>query len=69
MAFEQKQATMTEDISFDSVLNSACQKLWDKHTQYSIRRLKDMDEELNKIEKELDQFLYEPFSIKMPLEK
>ena len=69
MAFEQKQFVTAEDTTFDSVLNTACQKLWDKHTQYSIKRLKDLDEELDKIEKELDKFLCESFSVEMPLEK
>jgi hypothetical protein len=47
----------SKDPSFDSVLDSACERLWDKHTQYSIRRIKEMDEELARLEKELDQFL------------
>ena len=57
MTFDKEPAVLAEDTSFDSVLNSACERLWNKHTQYSIRRIKELGEELDKLEKELDQFL------------
>ena len=57
MTFEKRPAIVTEETSFDSVLNSACERLWDKHSQYSIRRIQELSEELDRIEKELDQFL------------
>ena len=57
MAFEKKSTVITEEQSFETVLDSACERLREKHVQYSIRRLKEMDEELEKLEKELDDFI------------
>ena len=67
MAFEQKPVILkwdrdsgnldTKEPSFDSVLNSACERLWDKHIQYSIRRIGEMEQELDELEKELDFLL------------
>ena len=69
MTFEQSPVIATEDTSFDSLLNSACQQLWSKQTQYTIRRLNELGEELGRIETELDEFLGGAFSAEMPLEK
>ena len=57
MTFEKRPVITEEEASFDSVLNSACERLWDKHSQYSIRRIQVLSEELDKLEKELEQFL------------
>ncbi|MDR0496538.1 MAG: hypothetical protein LBH42_02875 [Treponema sp.] len=46
-----------KNTSFEDVLNSACERLKGKHIQYSIRRLREMNEELDKLENELDQLL------------
>ena len=46
-----------KDSSFEAVLDSTCERLREKHIQYSIRRLGEMDEELARLEKELDDFL------------
>ena len=43
--------------SFETVLDTTCERLLEKHIQYSIRRLGEMDEELARLEKELDDFL------------
>jgi hypothetical protein len=78
MTFEKRPVIITEDTSFDSVLNSACERLWDKHSKYSLRRIQELSEELDKLEKELDQFISGdtkhpgtslPFSAKMASEK
>ena len=69
MIFEKEPVTVTEDASFHDVLDSACERLWNKHTQYSIRRIQEMGEELDRLEKELDQFLNLSFSTKMTFEK
>jgi len=45
------------EASFDIVLDTACDRLWEKRVQYSIRRIKEMDEELRKIEEELDEII------------
>ena len=47
----------TREPSFETMLNIACERLWDKHVKYSIRRIREMDEELEKLEKELDEFI------------
>ena len=48
---------LTEEASFEAVLDAACERLWEKQVQYSIRRIKEMDEELLELEIELDEFL------------
>ena len=45
------------EISFAAVLDTACERLWEKRIQYSIRRIREMDEELACLEKELDEFI------------
>ena len=45
------------ELSFETVLNITCERLREKHIQYSIRRIREMDEELKKFEKELDEFM------------
>jgi hypothetical protein len=57
MTFESRPVIVTEENSFHSVLDSACERLWVKHTQYSMRRIQEMEEELEKLEKELDQII------------
>ena len=58
MTFNKRPVIITEDTSsFDSVLTSACERLWDRHSKYSIRRIQELGEELDKLEKELEQFL------------
>jgi len=43
--------------SFEAMLDTTCERLMEKHIQYSIRRLGEMDAELARLEKELDDFL------------
>jgi len=43
--------------SFIDVLDSACDKLMDRQIKYSIRRIREMDERLCVMERELDEFL------------
>lgn len=47
----------TSGPSFDSVLDTACRRLWETHIQYSIRRIQEMEGELDILEKELDEFI------------
>jgi hypothetical protein len=68
MTFE-KRPVVLEDISFDTVLNSACERLWNKQTEYSLRRIREMGEELDKLERELEQFMNLPFSTEVASEK
>ena len=62
MIYEKIPATPTwaldpREPSFEAVLDTACERLREKHIQYSIRRIREMDEELKKLEEELDEFL------------
>jgi hypothetical protein len=43
-----------EELSFEEVLDRACEGLWDKKIQFSIRRLREMEAVLLVMEKELD---------------
>ena len=43
--------------SFESVLDTTCQRLWERYVQYSIRRIREMEEELESLEKALDEFI------------
>ena len=47
----------SEVPAFETMLDTTCERLREKHIQYSIRRLGEMDEELARLEKELDDFL------------
>jgi hypothetical protein len=40
-------------MSFDEVLNGACDRLWDKKVELSIRRIRQLDEYLVRLEQEL----------------
>ena len=57
MTFEKKPVILTEETSFETVLDTTCERLNEKHLQFSIRRIKKMSEELASLEKELDEFL------------
>ena len=57
MTVEKRPIIMSGDTSFEAVLNSACERLWSKQTQCVLRRISEMNEELSKLEKELDQFI------------
>jgi hypothetical protein len=57
MTFENKPFILTEETSFEAVLDTACERLNEKHIQYSLRRIREMDEVLAGFEKELNDFL------------
>jgi len=57
MAFENNPLVFTEETSFAAVLDSACERLNEKHIQYSLRRIREMIGVLAGIEKELNDFL------------
>ena len=55
--FEKKPVILTGNPSFETVLDTACERLNEKHVQFSIRRIKELDIELAGLESELDDFL------------
>jgi len=57
MTFENRPFVLTEETSFDAVLDTACERLNEKHIQYSLRRIREMNEVLAGFEKELNDFL------------
>jgi len=57
MPFDKNPVFLADKHSFEAVLNSTCERLEEKHFQYSIRRIREMDGELAVLEKELDDFL------------
>jgi hypothetical protein len=57
MTFEQKPVILAEEQSFETVLDSTCERLQEKYIQYSLRRIREMDDILAGLEKELDDFL------------
>jgi len=49
----------TESVyTFGEVVDSTCERLMEKQIKYSIRRIREMDERLCQIERELDEFLH-----------
>ena len=57
MAFEQKPVVLKEAPVFEAVLDTACERLREKYIQYSIRRIMEMEDELARLENELDEFI------------
>lgn len=57
MALEKKPFVLTEESSFEAMLDTTCERLKEKHVQYSIRRLRELDKELCELEKELEEYL------------
>ena len=57
MLYERMPVILSKEQYFNHVLDTACERLQEKHIEFSIQRLNEMDEELKKLEKELDEFL------------
>jgi len=57
MIFGEKPAVVSPIISFNDVVDEACEKLMERQIKYSIRRIQEMEERLFSIERELDDFL------------
>jgi hypothetical protein len=57
MALEKKPVVLTGESSFETILDTACERLSEKQAQYSLRRIRELDEELCRLGKELDEFL------------
>ncbi|MDR1410922.1 MAG: hypothetical protein LBI91_01810 [Spirochaetaceae bacterium] len=43
--------------NFSRLLDNACDQLWNKKAELSIRKINFLEEELIKMEKELDEFI------------
>ena len=70
MAYEKKPVILKwnfnsgdrdlDEPSFAAVLDTTCERLWERHVQYSLRRIREMDEELANLEKTLDKLIGQP---------
>jgi hypothetical protein len=49
----EKAAVLTGQSSFNEVLDGACERLWDKKVELAIRRIRQLDEYLFRMEQEL----------------
>jgi len=57
MAFENKPVIFTDEASFEAIVDTTCERLNEKHIQYTMRRIREMSAVLAGIEKELNDFL------------
>ena len=57
MTFEQQPVILTGQPSFETVLDKACELLREKQIHHSILRIREMEGELDRLEKELNAFL------------
>jgi len=52
-----EKAALGSDITFDSILDEACERLLDRQVKYAIQRIYEMERRLGSLERELDEFL------------
>jgi hypothetical protein len=57
MVFGDKPAIITKKSSFTDMVDDACDRLMEKQVEFSILRIRQMEERLNALEQELDEFL------------
>jgi hypothetical protein len=57
MTFGEKPAAVSPVISFNELVDEACEKLLDRQIKYSIQRIQKMEECLATLEQELNEFL------------
>jgi hypothetical protein len=50
----EKPLTLSGNPSFQEVLDRACDLLWNKKVRYSMRRIQELEDYLNVLERELD---------------
>ncbi|MDR1250931.1 MAG: hypothetical protein LBK62_02075 [Treponema sp.] len=57
MVFSENPVTVSETIAFSAVVDRACDRLMDRQARYSIQRIREMEENLAGLERELDELL------------
>jgi len=62
MTFDKNPVILKPDydlleFSFDTVLDTTCERLRERRIQHSLKRIREMEEELKALEKELDEFI------------
>ena len=53
----RQQAALYADLSFDSILDETCERLLDRQVKYTIQRIREMEQRLDTLARELDDFL------------
>jgi hypothetical protein len=57
MTINEKTAAIPGVYTFNDLVDETCGKLMDKQIKHSLRRIMEMEERLESIEKELDEFI------------
>ena len=57
MVSGEKPAAVSANPSFSEVVDEACDRLMDRQVKYSIRRIQEMGNLLEGLERELEEFL------------
>ena len=52
-----QQTVSMSKLAFDTLLNETCERLLDRQVKYSIQRIYELEERLNILERELDEFI------------
>jgi hypothetical protein len=50
----ERAAILEDNSSFETILDETCDRLWDKQIQYSMRRIRRLEDALDTLEEELD---------------
>jgi hypothetical protein len=58
MTFNTKSVILSDTVSFDTLLDQTCERLWEKKVQYAMRRIQKLEVDLQCMEQELDAFFY-----------
>lgn len=66
MIFDKESVILSDNVSFETVLDRTCERLWGKKVQYSIRRIRELEATLQGIEHELDTLLCEKSMVNSP---
>ncbi|MDR0568314.1 MAG: hypothetical protein LBG87_03815 [Spirochaetaceae bacterium] len=69
MIFDKESVILSDNVSFEMILDKTCERLWGKKIQYSIRRIREMDATLQGIEQELDALLAQQKAPPVPEDK
>jgi hypothetical protein len=50
-------AVLSDESSFKEVVDETCNRLWDRKVQFSIRRIRELEDRLKTLELELDMMI------------
>jgi hypothetical protein len=57
MTNKRETSALSDPLSFEAVLDRTCDRLWNVKVQYSIRRLQEMEHNLDVLEQELEAMI------------